>query len=610
MSRFNLEGKEKMKKNNNLNLNILKTVIVLLSIYCILSPINIYAQGLNAINPINDLNLTTATCGDKPQSKVWEYSDKWYAVIPVAAEGFDAEGTWLWRLDNDDTWTKLIMLSTSTSARADALIDGDFTHILLFDGQSNSKFLTIEYVSGVYEIWSSGPGLVSLTLGTDVETATIDIDNTGRIWLAYEAGTDINVQYSDSPYSTWNGPIVLESGVASDDICAVAAFGGNKIGVLWSNQSDTKFGFAYHNDGDPVSVSNWTFETAISANTPGLGVADDHINLAVHSNGTIYAAVKTSYNTVDIVLVGLLVRSTSGSWNFYEVRNRTTDRPTRPLALLNEVEETITVVYIQSQEGDDVMSKSSYLSLPQFFPGIEGTKMFSDNPGEGYPWYDISSTKQNFNPDVVVLASNGISGTERWRGKWTGYTPLPVELAYFAGTLNGNIVELHWRTETEVSNYGFNIERALDNTNWSTIGFVEGYGNSNSPKYYFYNDKEIEQSGIYSYRLKQIDNDGAYEYSDVVDVEVGIPGKFALSQNYPNPFNPTTRIDFTLPEKQMVKLGVYNVLGELVEELVNDEREAGSYSVSFDATNLPGGVYFYTLYSNNFTTSKKMSLIK
>jgi len=188
--------------------------------------------------------------------------------------------------------------------------------------------------------------------------------------------------------------------------------------------------------------------------------------------------------------------------------------------------------------------------------------------------------------------------------------PTPVELAFFTGTLNGNNAELHWRTETEVNNYGFDIERTKENSDWLTMGFVEGNGNSNSPKQYSFIDSDIGLSGNYYYRLKQIDNDGTYEYSDVVSIEVGVPNNFYLSQNYPNPFNPETRIEFTLPEKQLVSLKVYNTLGELVRELVNEEREAGSYSVAFDASRLPSGVYIYRLQASEFAENKKMTLIK
>jgi len=188
--------------------------------------------------------------------------------------------------------------------------------------------------------------------------------------------------------------------------------------------------------------------------------------------------------------------------------------------------------------------------------------------------------------------------------------PFPVELAYFVGVINGNKIELRWRTETEVNNYGFDIERTKDNSDWLTIGFVEGHGNSNSPKQYNYIDTDINQSGTYYYRLKQIDNDGTYEYSDVISVEVGVPSKFYLSQNYPNPFNPETRIDFTLPKKQLVSLRIYNTLGELVRELVNEVKEAGSYSEIFITSNLPSGVYIYRLQTSEFAENKKMNVIK
>ena len=89
-----------------------------------------------------------------------------------------------------------------------------------------------------------------------------------------------------------------------------------------------------------------------------------------------------------------------------------------------------------------------------------------------------------------------------------------------------------------------------------------------------------------------------------------MPDNFYLSQNYPNPFNPSTTIDFTLPEKQLVTLRIYNTLGEQVAELVNEEREAGSYSFIFDASGLSSGVYIYRLQTPGVTNTRKMTLLK
>jgi hypothetical protein len=74
-----------------------------------------------------------------------------------------------------------------------------------------------------------------------------------------------------------------------------------------------------------------------------------------------------------------------------------------------------------------------------------------------------------------------------------------------------------------------------------------------------------------------------------------IPSKFTLYQNYPNPFNPSTTIEFDIPERTNVKLVVYDILGREVETLVDKELEPGKYKINFTATNLPSGVYFYTL---------------
>lgn len=186
----------------------------------------------------------------------------------------------------------------------------------------------------------------------------------------------------------------------------------------------------------------------------------------------------------------------------------------------------------------------------------------------------------------------------------------PVELVSFTSVLNENHIDLSWRTETEINNYGFNIERSEKNLNWLTVGFVEGHGNSNSPKEYSFSDYDIELSGIYYYRLKQIDNDGTFEYSNIITVYANLPDNFSLSQNYPNPFNPETRIDFTISEIQQVSLKVYNALGEVVAELVNEQREPGSYSEIFDASDHPGGIYIYRLKTQKYTMNKKMALIK
>lgn len=99
--------------------------------------------------------------------------------------------------------------------------------------------------------------------------------------------------------------------------------------------------------------------------------------------------------------------------------------------------------------------------------------------------------------------------------------------------------------------------------------------------------------------------------NDIRMIDVGqMPDQFELRQNYPNPFNPTTNIEFSIPRAADVKLVVYNQLGQTVATLVNEQFSAGSYSVDWNAGELPSGIYFYRLSANDFTQTRKLLLAK
>jgi len=191
---------------------------------------------------------------------------------------------------------------------------------------------------------------------------------------------------------------------------------------------------------------------------------------------------------------------------------------------------------------------------------------------------------------------------------------VPVELVSFNYELYNGSVKLDWITATEVNNRGFEILRfEQSDNNWATIGFVPGFGTTTEPKSYAFTDENIS-SGFYSYRLKQVDFNGQYEYSEIIEVEVLSPNKFSLEQNYPNPFNPSTVIKYTISNKQFVTLKVYDVLGNEVATLVNEQLPAGEYEVEFkpesSIKNPASGVYFYKLIAGTFSETKKMILAK
>jgi hypothetical protein len=142
-----------------------------------------------------------------------------------------------------------------------------------------------------------------------------------------------------------------------------------------------------------------------------------------------------------------------------------------------------------------------------------------------------------------------------------------------------------------------------------TIGYVEGAGTTTEPKEYSYNDQTVE-TGKHYYHLKQIDFNGVYEYSEEVFVEVNGSLTFGLEQNFPNPFNPTTKIRIALPTSSFAKLVIYDMLGREVAILVNEEKQTGVYTVTFDASNLSSGMYLYHLQAGSFIETKKMILLK
>ena len=938
--------------------------------------INTPAQGFKSFTSLAPITAAAGT-GEKPQSKVWFYDDHWFAVIPVSG------GTYLYRLDGI-TWTQLIQISSQTLVKADVKVSGATTYILLKNSYTDNG-IPQNQTAYLMSVNYSGAGTYTLVFTTSIpldtycETATIDIDSGGRIWLASDGGgisnsfgnKNIFVRYSDSPYSSFSSPIIIATGVNFDDICDVTSFGGNKIGILWSDQENKKFSFAYHIDDD--AVTTWQLETAASGASSG-GIADDHINLAVASDGTIYAAVKTSYTDPTLPTIGLLVRRPGGTWDpIYPVTKFSdgSSSGTRPIVLLNEIENIISVAYTERDGYRHIIYKESPTNPINFpatrFQYLRNSRTYDNN---------VSSTKQNYSDSVVFLfstssnvwdgvianrngqstingagyslgfngignqlevensssinltgaltieawinpnsnksqsilnkatSSNGyelaltsagkirfvINGTTElisssycelstwthiaatyntsgdmkiyingvldsqnsviesllqnnetlyigsldtygffdgsldeirlwdkektideirtdmckkltgsesnlvgywnfdteeglnipdkspynnyatmydmndylysWSGadigdasvydytgsnpgdfiaslgigtetftasgaggaitgiqvyrvddnslrtgstvpsgwtidplrywgvnvigtsasydviydytghpgigdetglnllyrdnisdnSWedlfailntsantltkTGLTgneialasindPLPVELSLFNAVKLKSGILLTWRTETEVSNYGFNVERrdflktpgGGKYGNWKSLGFVEGNGNANSPNNYSFVDNNLTGEK-HNYRLKQIDTDGKFAYSEIIEINLDSPDELKLVQNYPNPFNPSTTISFSIPEAGQVKLTVFNILGEEVTTLINGFKEAGVYSINFDATGLNSGIYLYRIIvdtpdiAGKYVKSKKMMLIK
>lgn len=218
-----------------------------------------------------------------------------------------------------------------------------------------------------------------------------------------------------------------------------------------------------------------------------------------------------------------------------------------------------------------------------------------------------------FNNAWSTLVGLNPALTYNWNIRAVVDTEIPVELTSFTAKSTGTEVQLNWSTATEVNNHGFEIQRN-SGAGFATVAFVKGYGTTTEIKNYTYSDKGLA-AGTYSYRLKQLDFGGMFDFSDAVEVDVSGLTEFALIQNYPNPFNPATMISFNLVVDSKVTLKVFNLLGQEIVTLLNQDLTAGLHEVNFNADGLNSGVYFYQLEASgidgkSFSSVKKMILSK
>jgi hypothetical protein len=305
---------------------------------------------------------------------------------------------------------------------------------------------------------------------------------------------------------------------------------------------------------------------------------------------------------------------------------------TRPI--MNKIWVNIDLPFINNNNGTVVASSPGWTDVVTIHFDI-----VDPNGTASLSWLTTSLFWGIYDADNSTLWQTGVF--ENLNG------PLPVELVSFTGTLlpNQNIL-LEWKTASELNHYGFEIERKYAPLNplpggeekgWVTIGFVENQGDPNSLTEYSFIDITPQSFPVVKYRLKSIDNDGTFQYSDIVEVNT-LPMSYELSQNYPNPFNPSTKIKYSIPPSGnpllggarggLVTLKVFDILGNEVATLVDEEKEPGIYEVEFggashssspsgNVRNLPAGgqglasgIYIYRLQTSEFTDTKKMILLR
>lgn len=345
------------------------------------------------------------------------------------------DGTWWAALSDNDTGIHFFSFS-SVGVSQGAIIDGNILGIpdVLWDGTnlfvlvwksvSLSTLYKFSYDSNskTYQLIAGFP--VNLPLnGSSTSAIVLDEDSTGKLWATF-TGTQgglsdgkIHVTWSTSAdHKVWDTTgTTLESGLTPNtlEISAILHFGGNKMGVAWSNQPGKEIAFRYHNDGDPATT--WSAKEIIDS---GLGprhlgpVSDDHLTMKAAPDGRIFLVAKDNDNDGTALhategRLWLYIRTAAGVWGQKTiVQPDFSQLPTRPVLLLDLTNNEIYVIYHDESPtsfGRDFIAHAS-MDNPSFdFPCV-----FSATPST-----NATSTKQNLTASMGLMAatSTGATGT-------------------------------------------------------------------------------------------------------------------------------------------------------------------------------------------------------
>ena len=334
---------------------------------------------------------------DKPQSKLW-YNDGFYwAVLQTE------DGSHIYKLSGG-TWTQQGFVGSETNhgvdGHEDVLWNGTELFVLTYASKPQLHAFTYDTALHTYNLEAGFP--VSFSIAGGCETIVLDQDSTGRLWAAYEGGGNIYAAYTTSAdHRTWQSPgVILRSGVGDDDVAAVVRFGGNKVGVFWSDQNRWEFGFRVHADGDAAEA--WGSTEVIYA---GDGQSDDHLNLAADRQGRVYAITKDAHD-----LFAVHRRDADGHWTTKEdISSGQTG--TRPVLMLDATETKLYALYTcwSCSGSDPIVYRTGSTSTLSF--GSSSTYISTSSQSLN----DVTDMKQILPPSSFIAIASGAS-TAYWNG--------------------------------------------------------------------------------------------------------------------------------------------------------------------------------------------------
>lgn len=339
--------------------------------------------------------------GTKPQSKLWHHDGKWWgSLYSATAHEFRIHRL----LPASQTWIDTgVTIDARHTSHADCLSVGDTLYVgshrfeeLGFDG---NPMLVMRYHYDVATTsYTLDPGFPVQIGNSSTEAMVIERDSSGVLWAAWTQGLRVWVAHSLADDLSWTVPFMLPvstTDIDPDDICSIVAFGGDRIGVLWSDQESDGYYFSTHVDG--ASESLWsTPETVVG----GWNEGDDHVCLRAASDGRLYALLKNERDET-----WLRVREPqSGAWSGYLVASAA-DGWTRSIVVLDEEHRRVLALGTRPVLAGTIHGKVSSMDTPGF------------HPGAGFPFLrtaadpslnDVTTTRQPLSSATgfVALASH------------------------------------------------------------------------------------------------------------------------------------------------------------------------------------------------------------
>ncbi|MBK7377584.1 MAG: SBBP repeat-containing protein [Ignavibacteriales bacterium] len=486
--------------------------------------------------------------------------------------------------------------------------------------------VTIKYDSNGVEIWTA-------TFGNDnnqEEANDIKVDNEGNVYITgYRVNDQLNTDFLTIKYNaigdtvwvrTHNGPANAGAeavALAVDTISGTVYVTGSSKGVLTLNDNDY-LTIAYGSNGEQLWVSiydgpgNSTDLAKAIAFRPGEVLVTGSSETTTLANSTDYLTIKLSAATGDTVWT----KRYNGIGNDFD----------EPKSIAVDLSGNVYVTGIGSRgnqptDRDYVTIKyntggeEDWVSIYNNESTDEAKSIAVDTQGNVY----VTGVSGGFGNDYATIKYN-LSGVEQWVKRYHGGVPFSSNFdAASALTVdeNSNVYVTGSSVEGLSTNDAdfFTIKYNSDGDSLWTARY-NGPGNDGDVGI----DIALDNFGNIYVIGTSIGIGTASDYTLIKYKQTPVSGLddktgniligYNLSNNYPNPFNPTTKIKYTIPARNFVTLKVYDVLGNEIVNLVNQEKQAGSYEINFDAINLSSGIYFYKLQTGDFVHAKKMILLK